>query len=496
MNLNTVNELLENAFFRYPNNIALKYKNESISYKELDEISNKKANYLISKGVKTEDFIGIILEHSIDLIIDIIAVLKAGAAYIPMEHSFPKNRINYIIGQAPIKYLITKEEYLDKIDNKLIVIDNNINLMNYSNEKPKIDLNGSNAIYTLYTSGSTGNPKGVVVEHHNVANYIEAFKKEFNVNENDKMLQNSVVTFDIFTEELFPILCNGGTLVIIPEEQENNAKEILNLIEKEKISFISAFPYLISDINKLVNDGANFPESLRVVISGGDTLRKEHCNHIINKTKVYNTYGPTETTVVCSYYHYTDKEVDSKTVPIGKSIYGIGMIVLDENFNKVQPGEIGEICIVGNGVSRGYLHLDEETRNNFITNPFNNKERMYLSGDLGLLKKDGNIEFIKRKDQQVMIQGRRVEPCEVENVLYKFRSIRTAIVKPYQDQEGYSFLVGYIQTDQNIPLKDIKSHLLQYIPDYMVPEYFIKVNNFDVTLNGKIDRKVLPVILK
>lgn len=496
MNMETVNEMLENAFLKYPNNIALKFKNMEMSYAELDRVSNKKANYLISKGVKTEDFIGIILEHSIDLIVNIIAVLKTGAAYIPMEHTFPKNRINYIIEQAPVKYLITDEKFYDKINNRSKIIDNNIDLTDYSNEKPEVSIKGSNAIYALYTSGSTGNPKGVVVEQHNVSNYVKAFKKEFNVNENDKMLQNSVVTFDIFTEELFPILCNGGTLVIIEEEKENNAREILNLIKKENISFISAFPYLISDINKLVEKGERFPKSLRVTISGGDTLRKEHCNYIVNKTMVYNTYGPTETTVVCSYYHYTDRDVDSKTVPIGRSIYGTEMLVLDENFNKVQPGEIGEICIIGNGVSRGYLHLDEETKNNFIANPFNPKERMYLSGDLGLLKEDGNIEFIKRKDQQVMIQGRRVEPSEVENVLYKFNSINRAIVKPYQDQEGYSFLVGYIQMEENTSLKQIKSHLLQYVPDYMVPEYFVKVDNFNVTLNGKNDRKGLPVILK
>lgn len=496
MNNDTVNELLEDAFFRYSDNIALKYKDKSISYKELNDLSNKKANYLKSKGVKTEDFVGIVLEHSIDLIVNIMAVLKTGAAYIPMEHTFPKNRINYIIEQAPIKYLITKEKYYDKINNKSIIVDNDVDLTNCSKEKPEVNINGSNAIYALYTSGSTGNPKGVVVEQHNVSNYVKAFRKEFNVNEQDKMLQNSVVTFDIFTEELFPILCNGGTLVIIEEEKENNAKEILNLVKKENISFISAFPYLISDINKLVEKGESFPKSLRITISGGDTLRKEHCNCIINKTKVYNTYGPTETTVVCSYYHYTDKDVDSKTVPIGKSIYGTEMLVLDEKLNKVQPGEIGEICITGNGVSRGYLHLDEETKNNFIINPFNPKERMYLSGDLGLLKEDGNIEFIKRKDQQVMIQGRRVEPSEVENVLYKFTPINRAIVKPYQDQDGYSFLVGYIQMEQQTPLKEIKRHLLQYVPDYMVPEYFVKVDSFNVTLNGKIDRKGLPIILK
>lgn len=496
MGNNTITEMLEEAFKKYSNNNALRFQDETITYEELDKRTSQKANYLISLGVTVEDFIGIVCNHSIELVINILAVVRAGAAYIPMEPTFPKERINYIISQAPIKYLLTTNEYFEKIDNKNIILDSNADYSKYSTDLPEIKLEGSNAIYTLYTSGSTGNPKGVVVEHHNVTNYVKAFKEEFDINEQDKMLQNSVVTFDIFTEELFPVICNGGTLVIAPESSMNNANELLNLIEKEHITFMSSFPYLVSDINKLIGEGVKFPESLRVVISGGDTLRKEHCNNIVNLTKVYNTYGPTETTVVCSYYHYTDKEVDSKTVPIGKRIYGTHMIVVDESFKKVEPGQIGEICILGNGVSRGYLHLEEETKKNFILNPYNQEERMYLSGDLGLLKEDGNIEFIKRKDQQVMIEGRRVEPLEVENVLYKFDAINTAIVKPYQDQNGYSYLIGYVKLNKEVTVEDIKSHLLQYVPDYMVPEFIVKMDTFSLTLNGKIDRKVLPIVLK
>ncbi len=497
MIVGTINEVLNNAVKKYGKNIALKFEEKTLTYKELDILANKKANYLIHKGVKKEDFIGIICEHNLDLIVNILAVIKSGAAYIPMEPTFPKERINYIIEQAPIKFVITQSKYFDIIKNKNIIIHNDIDISKYSELSPQNVNCENNALYVLYTSGTTGTPKGVVVEHRNVVNYICAFEKEFNISEQDKMLQNSVVTFDIFTEELFPVLANGGTLVIVPQDYVNDAKKIMNFIDKEKISFMSSFPYLISDINKLVGEGVKFPKSLRVIISGGDTLRKEHCNNLINRTSVYNTYGPTETTVACSYYHYTDENVDSKTVPIGTSIYGTKMIVLDDKFNKVKQGDIGQICILGNGVSRGYLNKPEETAENFVENPFKQGERMYLSGDLGVLKEDGNIEFVKRKDEQVMIRGKRVEPLEVENVLYKLKEIDIAVVKPYQDNEGYSYLVGYVKiSNNNITINSLKKHLLQYVPDFMVPEFWVKINEFGKTLNGKIDRKILPVVLK
>ena len=496
MKLNTVNELLHNACNKYANNIAIKYKDEFITYEELEKITNKKANYLIEKGVKKEDFIGIIFDHSIELIINIIAVIKSGAAYIPMEPTFPKERINYIIEHAPIKYVLTNNDYQDIVREKDKILLNNIDLSKYNEEYPTDVVNKDNALYVLYTSGTTGKPKGVVIEHRNVVNYVKAFKKEFNINKKDKMLQNSVVTFDIFTEELFPVLSYGGQLIIIPSEDMNDAKKILEFVEKEKITYISSFPYLLDEINTLIKKGMKFPKSLKVMISGGDTLRKQYCSELLDKVKIYNTYGPTETTVVCSYYHYEDEFVDSKTVPIGTSIYGTEMIIVDEKMNKVKPGEIGEICIAGNGVGRGYLNNEEETSKRFIENPYQKGTNMFLSGDLGLLKEDGNIEFIKRKDDQVMIKGKRVEPLEVESLLYKINEVETAIIKSYQDDEGCSYMVGYIKIINSIKINDIKKYLSAYVPEYMIPEFWVKVEEFAKTLNGKIDRKALPIILK
>ena len=193
-----------------------------------------------------------------DLIINILAVIKSGAAYVPIEPSFPRERINHIIEHSPAKYALVQEEYVNVIKNEDIIVSNDVDLSEYSDSTPKNVNSEKNALYVLYTSGTTGEPKGVVVEHRNVFNYIQAFKKEFDISENDKMLQNSTVTFDIFTEEFYPVLTSGGTLVIAPEDHVNNAERLVNLINKENISFMTSFPYLLSDFNNLVEKGLTF----------------------------------------------------------------------------------------------------------------------------------------------------------------------------------------------------------------------------------------------
>lgn len=246
----------------------------------------------MSKNVKKEEFVGIVMDHSIDMIINIFAVIKSGAGYVPMEPTFPRERINYIVDQVNLRYLFTQMKYKEIFNKKDILIFEDEDYAGYSEENTCNVNDGKNAIYVLYTSGTTGTPKGIVVEHHNVCNYVKAFKKEFKITEKDKMLQNSVCTFDIFTEEVFPILLTGGTLVIASDEEKSTVENLVDLIEREEITIITGFPYLLSGINNY-----RVPKSLKLVISGGDTLRKEHVSNLSKKVNVYNTYGPTETTV-------------------------------------------------------------------------------------------------------------------------------------------------------------------------------------------------------
>ena len=380
---------------------------------------------------------------------------------------------------------------------KLILYDESLYKSNSKTNPENINENNT-PIYILFTSGTTGNPKGVIIEHRNVYNYVNAFKEYFKVTENDRMLQSSVCTFDIFVEEVFPILLTGGTLVIANSKQVKKSEELLKLIKNKNITITSTFPYFLNDIDKIIEKDEDIPSSWRIAISGGDILRKEFINKLSNKLRIFNTYGPSETTVCASYYEFKKDYELTDSIPVGKPINNVNIYILDDNLKPVENGSIGEICISGKGVGRGYLNLENKTKESFVKNPFDANSILYRTGDLGKILPDGNIDFIKRKDKQVMIFGKRVEPLEVENVMLKNCNIKNAIVRPFEDTNGYSYLTAYYTTNSDVKgtVKDIKNYMSNFLPEYMIPEYFVEMNEFPLTANGKIDVKVFPMVRK
>ena len=494
----TVTALFAEQVALTPGNIAIVFDGSRLTYAQLDAQANRIARLLAAMGVGPETFVGIVLDHGPVQIASMLGVIKAGAAYIPMEPTFPRERINSICRQAKVACVLTQRSYAQTFDEGIpLVFDDRVLSASEPDDAgpngggvPGARATGSDAMYALFTSGTTGEPKGVVVEQHNVWNYVRAFKHEFAPTENDRMLQNSVCTFDIFVEEVYPILLSGGTLVIATEQEKASIESLVDLCEREGVTMITGFPYLLSDI-----DRSHIPSGLRLAISGGDTLRKEHVEHLVGNVDVYNTYGPTETTVCVAYYHYENPAVDAKTVPIGSAIEGTQIYVLDGSLAPVAPGEVGEICITGNGVTRGYLGMPEETASHYVANPFG-EGRMYLSGDMGILRPDGTIEFLRRKDDQVMIGGRRVEPREVENVMYRFPCIEEAVVVPYLDHDDYPYLVGYLRSSSKVCLGQLQGFMTQYLPDFMIPEYFVRVDDMPRTESGKVDKGSLPLVRK
>lgn len=486
----TINELFERQVNETPENTAIVFNNLKINYADLDKKANQLANLLIANNITEEDIVAIVMERSIDFIISILGVLKSGAAYIPIDPAFPPKRIEYMLNEANVKVLITEKNVKVvnslKCDKKFLQ-----ETETYSEKRCSIRNTANSLMYVLYTSGSTGDPKGVMVEHRNVASYVHAFKKEFNISEKDIMLQQSVCTFDIFVEEVFPIILTGGTLVIAENNIVKDELKLMDLLEKEGITITSSFPYLLNKLNKIEFTASK----LRLAISGGDVLRPEFITNIKDKVEIYNTYGPSETTVCASYFKYDGNNTASNRIPIGSPIENYQIYIMDEEGNELPPGEIGEICISGNGVSRGYLNKPELTAKLFI---FNNKinKRIYKTGDLGVFTSSGNIEFIKRKDEQVMIEGRRVESGEVENCLYKLNEISNAFVLPLTDSDGYSYLCAYITLTTDIKISKIKNHLEKYLPNFMVPEFFIKLKTIPLTLNGKVDKKSFCIPMK
>jgi amino acid adenylation domain-containing protein len=484
----TVTSLLEAQVKRTPGAVAIVHDGRRVTYAQLDSMANRRANWLVAHGFGPERFCGIVMDHGPEQIATILAAIKAGGAYIPIEPTFPRGRINSILRQAEVACVFTQHRHASLFEGAELLIFEDEGFSRFPSMPPVRRPEGTNALYALFTSGTTGEPKGVVVEHHNVWNYILAFQNEFAPRPSDRMLQNSVCTFDIFVEEVFPILASGGTLVIPTPEEQSCAEALVDFCDREGVTMLSGFPYLLSDINKL-----RVPKGLRVAISGGDTLRKEHVDNLVGKVDVYNTYGPTETTVVCTYYHYADPEIPTRTVPVGSSILGCTLRVLDRQGHPVRPGEMGQLCITGNGVARGYLGNPEETAARFVESPFGDG-RMYLSGDLGRLSADGTVEFVRRADDQTMIDGRRVEPAEVESVMYRYPGVAEAVVVPWLDDDEYPYLVAYLTCSKPVIMSRLRGFLERYLPDYMIPDSFRQLAAMPLTDNGKIDRGSLPKV--
>jgi len=443
---------------------------------------------MIPEGSKR---VGIMMDHSVEMIAAIFATLRVGAAYIPVEPFFPKERIKFMMEEGCAEVIITNSRYahiVSGIDTIIVdkgfEIDRNVDIASISGKSDDI-------AYILYTSGTTGRPKGIAVTNANVCHYVRAFDNEFHPAEGDIMLQHSVCSFDIFVEEVFTTLLSGAALAIPSDEERKDVTKLIRFIRDNNITIISGFPYLLQEINDL----EEIPESLRLIISGGDVIRASYVTNLVGKVDIYNTYGPSETTVCASYCKCTqDNVLEDGTFPVGKAVLGVDIKIMDEEGKELPDGETGEICIFGNGVSNGYIGDRAEENKAFVDTA---RGRMYKSGDLGYVLPDGNIAFLHRKDTQIMIKGKRVEVSEVENVLSKSDYIRQAYVAPYMDENNLSYMVAYIvPNDDSVRLKEITDYMEDYLTEFMIPEYFVELKSLPLNANGKVDKKALPNVLR
>lgn len=483
----TICEMFRTQVKENPEHIAVFDSRRELSLRDLDKLADTLAE---SFPVKRPRFVGVVMDHSAEMIASIFAILKSGAAYVPVEPTFPTDRIRFILEEANVDFVITNKSHLhltkgftqmtvksgEAINRHALPVGNN--------SRP------DSPAYVLYTSGTTGTPKGVVIENRNVCHYVRAFKNEFNVGPSDTMLQYSVCTFDIFVEEVFTTILNGATLAIPPEEVRDDITKTLLFAERNNVTEISGFPYLLLEMNKL----GSIPRCIRLLISGGDILRAAYVDKLIDKVEIYNTYGPSETTVCASYFRCNGHQpLADGTYPIGKEVKGAEILILDKDMKPVPDGTTGEICILGGGVGRGYLRENPESRN-FTT--MSDGRRVYRSGDLGYRMPDGNIAFLHRKDTQVMILGKRVECEEIENVLCNCQEVEQGVVCPFTDNQGLSYLVAYIVPKARFSLHRLKEKLSKFLTPFMIPEFFVSMGHMPLTPNGKVDRHALPVILK
>ncbi|MEH7354706.1 amino acid adenylation domain-containing protein, partial [Neobacillus drentensis] len=464
---------------RTPDNIAVVNEDKKLTYRELNEKANQLARVLRYKGVVPDSIVGIMVEPSIEMLIGIMATLKAGGGYLPIDTKYPKERIQYMLEDSRTSILLAQKDLLE-IDFRGEIIDLN-NEEEYSTEGDNLQsVNSSNALaYVIYTSGSTGKPKGVMVEHTSLVNLCFWHNNYYEVDESDKAAKYAGVGFDASVWEIFPYLISGASIHIISDELKLDVNKLNKYFEENEISIGFMPTQVFEQFIRLENN------SLRRLLTGADTLRyTENKNY-----EIYNNYGPTEYTVVSTSFKI-DREYEN--IPIGRPISNTKIYIFDKN-NNLQPiGVPGEICLSGSGISRGYLNNEDLSKEKFIENPFESGTYIYKTGDLGRWLTDGNIEFLGRIDSQVKIRGYRIELGEIESQLLKYEGIKQAVVLDKQDGQGNKYLCAYIVSEEEITVPELRKNLSQSLPNYMIPTYFMQIEKMPVTPNGKINRRALP----
>lgn len=496
----TIHQLFEEQVEKTPDNIAVRFEEKYITYQELNQKANQLARLLKNKGVKPDTIVGIMINRSLEMIIGVLGVLKAGGAYLPIDTEYPPERITYMLQDSGVNTLIIQSDLKDKIsfEGELIQIhDKEI----YAGDNSNIDSNTNlqNLVYVIYTSGSTGNPKGVMITHRNFVNATFAWKKDYQLDKfNVKLLQIASFSFDVFAGDFSRALLNGGEMVICQNKDQYNPRNLYSLIEKYKINIFESTPALIIPLMDYIYDNKLDISSIKLLIIGSDICSIKNFKEIVERfgrqMRVINSYGATEATIDTSYYEEPLSKIPSTgSTPIGKPMPNMKLMIVNEQL-KLQPiGVYGELCIGGKGVAKGYINKPDLTAEKFIKNPYFNNEYLYRTGDLARYSNDGNVEFLGRIDNQVKIKGFRIELGEIETQLLKHKLIDdTVVVVAKTSEEGNKYLCGYIVSTQDIKSLDLKNYLLKSLPDYMVPTFFVQLEKIPLTPNGKVERTRLP----
>lgn len=466
------------------------------TYQQLDEKSNQMARLLVDKGIGKGAIVGLAVDRSADMIIALLAILKTGAAYMPIDPEYPDERIAYMLNDSSARLLIISEKYQGEISSKaeeLTLQQALVESAALTSAQVDIDVEGTDRAYLLYTSGSTGKPKGVEILHYNLVNFLTGMQYAPGISVGDKLLAVTTISFDIAGLEMYLPLVSGATVVIADADEARDGRRLLELIKVEGITMMQATPY---SWKMMLEAGWNTPLGLKI-LCGGEALPKDLADRLLPKCKeLWNMYGPTETTIWSTVKRVMPNE---PLISIGKPIVNTQVYVLNEQLQPVQPGATGELFIAGDGVSPGYLDRPELTAERFLPDPFANQpgQKMYRTGDLGKLLPNGEFQCLGRIDFQIKIRGYRIEVQEVEYNLAQIGDVKDVVIDARTDASGNLALVGYIVPvaeikDQRIAITNWRTLLRETLPDYMVPQYFVIMDEFPLTPNGKIDRKALP----
>ncbi|MDR6777529.1 MULTISPECIES: non-ribosomal peptide synthetase [Paenibacillus] len=485
----TIHRLFEQQVIRTPDHPAVRWKEKQLTYDELNERANQLARVLRQKGVQAEDVVGILATPALEMIVGILAILKAGAAYLPIDPLYPDERIQYLLqdSQAKICLLPTASTRRFPGVDMLLLTDPSL----YTGEPRNLEDSNQahNVMYIIYTSGSTGQPKGVMIEHQSFARLVLE-PGPLAITQEDRILQTCSLAFDVSVFELWGTLLSGATLYLIEKEELLSA----DILGKRMAQYGITMAWFTAPLlNQLIDEKPSIFTGLRLIMTGGDALSPQHMKLLRAAQPdltIVNAYGPSENTIFTSFH--TIQEDYDHNVPIGKPVANTQVYILSAS-NQLQPiGVPGELCIGGEGLARGYLAREELTAAKFVSHPWLPEERMYRSGDCARWLADGTLEFLGRMDHQVKIRGFRIETGEIEARLAHIEGIQEAVVLVRQHSDGIKYLCAYFVSDVEMSQAEVRLELATYLPDYMIPACLIRLPRLPLNVNGKVDRNALP----
>lgn len=497
-----LHNLIEAQAATYPDNIAVSCPLEALSYAVLERRANRLARHLISKGVRLGDVVGVLIERSCDLIVGFLAVLKAGAVYLPLDSRLPAQRVLFMLRDAGATVVISKsalqEQTLGKalsepsiedvIGCAVVLLDKDqIGTALHEVTPPHCPAGPSDLAYVIYTSGSTGQPKGVMIEHRSACNMVEDLKRTYQLGPNSRVLQFASCGFDASLFDFLLALSSGGRLCLAPPSASLPGAELVEFMRRERVTAAGLTPTAWASL-----PSTDLP-NLTVIKSGGEPLPASLIERWGERRRIFNSYGPTETTVYCIR---TEVKAEGKRPPIGRPAINTKAYILDRYGNVAPVGAIGELCIAGVGLSRGYINHDELTRELFRPSPFDDdpQSRLYRTGDRARYRSDGTIEFLGRKDEQIKIRGMRVELAEIEQCLMEHGNVKACCVTLTGGLDENASLTAYVVRRRESPedSDQFQAFLRATLPGYMIPSQFMLLPQLPTNHSGKIDRRALP----
>ncbi|WP_068774886.1 non-ribosomal peptide synthetase [Paenibacillus sp. FJAT-26967] len=487
----TIYQLFEEQVERTPDRVAIRFEQDQLTYIELNEKANKLARYLISRDVTKETIVGLWTHHSIETVVAILGILKAGAAYLPIDPAYPNERIRYMLEDSGTGLVLTNVDMDGDFDFTLEIVHlNDPTIYTQASSNLAVTNNRNDLVYVIYTSGSTGKPKGTMIEHQGLTNYIWWATLKYVSEDTEVFPLYTSLAFDLTVTSVFTPLISGGTILVY---RDYGDEFVLHRIMRDnEATVIKLTPAHLSLLKEMDNRNS----SVQRFIVGGEDLKVSLAQSITDsfdgKIEIYNEYGPTETVVGCMIHKYESEQDHRASVPIGIPADNVMIYILDPGMNPVPVGTIGEMYISGDGVARGYLNRDDLTTDRFIDNPFETDKRMYRTGDLAKRLPSGRIEYCGRVDHQVKIRGYRIELAEIEKHLLQHEAVQDAVVIDREHENQTKYLCAYMVLNLDIPIENLRKHLIDALPEYMVPSFFIEMDEIPLNVNGKVNRSRLP----